>query len=83
MDWLSLGEMAPGGLAAAPGTCGEVVEKREPERQGASAGPSKRGSDGIQGKGFSLGPAGQRRRLPRDVMPAPSWGVSSPEGAQP
>ena len=45
MGWLSLGEMAPGGLAAAPGTCREVVEKREPERQGESAGPRKRGSD--------------------------------------
>ena len=32
---------------------------------------------------FPLGPAGQRLRLPREAVLAPSWGVSSPEGAQP
>lgn len=38
-------------LTAAPGTMGrEVVKKREPKTQGASAGPSQRGSDGAQGK---------------------------------
>lgn len=36
----------PGGLKAAPSTCREVVEKREPEGQGASAGPSEGGSNG-------------------------------------
>ena len=38
-------KMEPGELKAAPGTCREAVEKREPERQGESAGPRKRGSD--------------------------------------
>lgn len=39
-------KMDPGGLKAAPSTCREMVEKRQPERQGASAGPNESGSNG-------------------------------------
>lgn len=39
-------KMDPGGLKAAPSTCREMVEKRQPERQGASAGPNESSSNG-------------------------------------
>jgi len=73
---------AQGGLAAAPGTHREVVEKREPERQGALAGPSETGSGAAEGKGCPWAGGVRGAGCPGRLC----WlalGGSSPEGSQP